>query len=291
MSKAINTLFQSAAAGGALSPAAMQALSVNDIGAQIQAGLGVSMDEVMASEVVIVTLMPDDSGSIRFVAGNSQLVRDGHNTVIDALKDSKQKRSIFMHTRYLNGFILFPYVNIEQAVKMDSNNYDPRLGTPLFDQTVVMLGTVLAKTQEFAENGVPCRSVSLIVTDGADEHSTKATAKTVRTIVNDMLKTERHIIAGLGIDDAPEECSNCGCKTLREVELSITVCPQCGTNFHRTNFERVFQEMGLLKEWILTPKNTKSDIRKAFQVFSQSAVRASQGAASFSQTAVGGFGN
>jgi hypothetical protein len=34
----------------------------------------------------------------------------------------------------------------------------------------------------------------------------------------------------------------------------------------------------------------KKEIRKMFQVFSQSAVRASQSAASFSQQAVGGFG-
>ncbi|HBI34256.1 MAG TPA: hypothetical protein DEA43_02140 [Candidatus Moranbacteria bacterium] len=287
---ALNALFQNAAADGGLSPAAMQALNVNDIGAQIQAGLGVSVDDVLASEVVIVTMMPDDSGSIRF-AGNTQFVRDGHNAVIDALKDSKQKNGILMHTRYLNGNVLFPYVNIDQAVRMDSSNYNPNLGTPLFDQTLVLLGTVLAKTQEFADNGMHCRSVTCLVTDGDDEHSTRADARMVRTVVSDMLQTENHIIAGLGIDDAPEECRSCGCKTLRETELTVNTCPKCGAGFRRTNFEKVFLEMGLLKEWILTPKNTPSDIRKAFQMFSQSAVRASQGAASFSQTAVGGFGN
>jgi len=58
-----------------------------------------------------------------------------------------------------------------------------------------------------------------------------------------------------------------------------------------TDFRNVFQEMGVRDEWILTPANTESEIRKAFQVFSRSAVRASQSAVSFSQTAMGGFGN
>ena len=48
--------------------------------------------------------------------------------------------------------------------------------------------------------------------------------------------------------------------------------------------------MGIEDRWILTPGNNPSEIRRAFQVFSQSAVRASQ-AASFSQGTVGGFAN
>jgi hypothetical protein len=71
---------------------------------------------------------------------------------------------------------------------------------------------------------------------------------------------ENHIIAAMGIDDG------------------------------RTDFRQVFQDMGIRDEWILTPGNSQKDIRNAFQVFSQSAVRASQSAGSFSQTSLGGFG-
>jgi hypothetical protein len=118
----------------------------------------------------------------------------------------------------------------------------------------------LAKTQEFEDNGVPCRTVTLILTDGADEHSRKQNAGTVKKLVTDMLMSEKHIIAAMGIDDG------------------------------RTDFRLVFKGMGIQDNWILTPGNSQSEIRRAFQVFSQSAVRASQGAKSFSQTAVGGFG-
>jgi hypothetical protein len=62
----INQLFQNAQSEGTISNSAFQALTVIDIGAQIQAGLGISVDDVMASEVVLVTIMPDDSASIDY---------------------------------------------------------------------------------------------------------------------------------------------------------------------------------------------------------------------------------
>jgi hypothetical protein len=85
----INALFQAAQSSGALSTA----LTIADIGAMIQAGLGTPVDDVTASEAVWVTMMPDDSGSICF-AGNAQIVRDGHNLVLDALQYSHQRDSI-----------------------------------------------------------------------------------------------------------------------------------------------------------------------------------------------------
>ena len=221
----INSLFQAAQSSGALSTASMQALTIADIGAMIQAGLGTPVDDVTASEAVLVTMMPDDSGSIRF-AGNAQVVRDGHNLVLDALQHSHQRDSILAHTRFLNGHVLFPYCPIMQTVRLDQHNYDPALGTPLYDQTVVLLGTVLAKAQEFADNGVPVRTVTLIITDGADEHSRRATAQTVATLVRDMRQAETHIVAAMGIEDSS------------------------------TDFRRVFREMGIEDQWILTLATT-----------------------------------
>lgn len=242
-----------------LSAQAQAALAIPDLGAAIQAGLGISVDDVQASEVVLVTMMPDDSGSIRF-ASNAQSVRDGHNLVLDALASCKQKDGILAHTRYLNGDVLYPYVLLDQAVKMTSKNYDPNGGTPLYDQSIVLLGTVLAKAREFADAGVASRTVTLLITDGSDQHSLLATAKDVRAIVEDMRKAETHIVAGMGIYDG------------------------------QTDFKRVFREMGIEDKWILQPGNSAQEVRRAFQVFSQSAIKASQGAAAFSKAAVGGFG-
>lgn len=254
----LNALFQNAAAEGLLSAASLQALNLVDIGAQIQAGLGVHVDDVAASEVLLVTMMPDDSGSIRF-AGNADAVRQGHNLVLDALAASKQKDGVLVHTRYLNGHVLMPYNPLSQAIRLDAKNYNPNEGTPLYDQTVVLLGTVLAKAQEFSDNGVPARTVTLLITDGADGHSTRSRAADVRGLVEDLLRQESHIVAAMGISDGS------------------------------TDFHRVFKSMGIRDEWILTPGNSAGEIRRAFQVFSQSAVKAGSGAGGFSKLAVGGF--
>lgn len=256
----IRQLLTTAHAEGDLSKRSLVLLSDVDVGAKIQAGIGVNVDDVPASEVVLVTQMIDDSGSIRF-ASNAQTVRDGHNVVLTSLRESKQRSNILAMTRYLNGRVLFPYGSLDQTIDLDASNYDPNLGTPLYDATIELLGTVLVKTRAFAENGVAVRTVTLIVSDGADEHSTRATAADCKDIATKLLLTERHIIAAMGIDDGG-----------------------------RTNFREVFRSMGIRDEWVLTTSNTKSEIRRSFLLFSQSAVRASQSAAQFSATALGGFG-
>ncbi|MBA3393683.1 MAG: hypothetical protein H0T89_13625 [Deltaproteobacteria bacterium] len=247
-------LLEDAHAHGALSAKSLATLDVVDVGAQIQAGLGCTIDDVAASEVVLLTMMPDDSQSIAG-AGNTDAVRDGHNFVLEALRGSKQSGEVLAHTRYLNGFVLCPYTALEHAVTMTTLNYDPCHGTPLYDQTTVTLGTVIAKSQELAQAGIAVRTVTLIITDGGDYGSTRCKAADVKAIVDDMLAQENHIVAAMGISD--------------------------GT----TDFKAVFRAMGIPDRWILTPGNSSTEIRRAFAVFSQSAVRASQGAQ------LGGFSN
>ncbi len=255
----VSQLFSAAHTEGVLGPAALQALTVVDLGAQIQAGLGISVDDVQASEVVLVTVMPDDSGSIAH-SGHARTVCDGHNLVLDALLTSQQKDGVLFHTRYLNGHVLNPFRPLEDVVRMHGKNYDPDKGTPLYDQAVVLLGTVLAKAQEFTNNGVSARTVTLLITDGGDCHSRTSSARDVAALVKDLRRSENHIVAGMGIDNGS------------------------------TDFRQVFRDMGIEDKWILTPGQSAQDIRRAFQVFSQSAVRVSQGAAAFSRTALGGFG-
>ncbi|MBX3158920.1 MAG: hypothetical protein KF773_23340 [Deltaproteobacteria bacterium] len=250
----VKKLLEDAHDQGALSAAALAALDVVDVGAQIQSGLGCTVDDVAASEVVLLTMMPDDSQSIAH-AGNTDAVRDGHNFVIEALRGSKQSGEVLAHTRYLNGHVLCAYTGLEHAVAMTPSNYNPHLGTPLYDQTAVVLGTVIAKAQELAQAGIAVRTVTLLITDGGDYGSTRCKPADVKAIVTDMLAQENHIVAAMGISDGA------------------------------TDFKAVFRAMGIPDRWILTPGNSAGEIRRAFAVFSQSAVRASQG------VQLGGFSN
>lgn len=244
--KKVDDLLKNARDRGTLSKASVEALDVPDLGARIQAGLGVAVDDVAASEVVLVTMMPDDSGSIA-CHGNVEAVRDGHNLVLDALVASRQGEDVLVHTRYLNGQVLYPYCGLDAAVRMNPGNYDPNLGTPLYDQSVLLLGTVIAKAQELLDAGVAVRTVTLLITDGADAGSRTSRAADVRALIEDMLRAEHHTVAAMGISDG------------------------------HTDFRRVFQDMGIPDRWILTPGNTAGEVRRAFQVFSRSAVHASAG--------------
>jgi len=245
---------------GNLNKSSLDALTkIPDLGQTIQEGLGIPVDNVKSSEVILLNILVDDSGSISF-AGNEQAVRDGHNLLIKALRDSKQQDNIEVINRYLNGKVLYPYTPLSAVPEMDTGNYDANGGTPLYDETAKLLATVIAKSQDFKNNGIQVRTITLVLTDGEDCHSRINTASDVAKIVKDMLRSEDHIIAAMGFDNG--DC----------------------------DFQQVFTDMGIPTPWILTANSSPSEIRKAFQVFSQSAVRASQNAALFSQTSLGGFG-
>lgn len=259
----LGSLFQTAHEEGDLSARSLQALNVPAVGMQLQAGLGLPALNVPSSELVLAALLIDDSGSITFRdpgtgVSNQALVQDGHNLVIDSLLGSKQKSSVMFSSRYIHGFVLNPWCLLENATRMDPANFRPMGDTPLFEQTVIHLGSVLAKALDAKQNGQLARTISLIVTDGAENASRKV-AQDVASIVSDMLAAETHIIAAMGVEDG------------------------------YTDFRAVFRSMGIEDKWILTPGNTPPEIRHAFQTFSSSAVQASQSAASFSQTAAGGF--
>lgn len=243
-------------------------LTADTLGPAIMAGLGdVTLDDITTSEVVLVTMVIDDSSSIRFVTGNTEAVRDGTNKMVEALQDAKQSASVLISCRFLNNApgtnfgVLYPYRPLSGAELLTPSNYNPSGGTPLYDQTAITLTGVAAEMAKYEQGGVAARALTVIVTDGADAGSYQHTAQSVNHIVSGLLRTEQHIIAGMGIAD----------------------------NGY-TDFQQVFREMGIPDDWILTPGNTPSEIRNAFLLVSQSAVRASQAVGGgFSQVALGGF--
>lgn len=256
----VNELLEGAHSMGILSTESMQTLSLVDIGAQIQGALGIPALDVQASEALLVSLLIDDSSSISS-GDNTQHMIDGQNMIIDqVLGGSRQRNDVLMYTRYLNGQELHQYCPLHEAVRMDSTNYNPRLGTPLYDQYVAFLKIVLAKVQELANAGLPVRTISMIVTDGCDLHSRAIrTPSLCAPVTRDMLAQEDHIITAMGVDDGS------------------------------TPFRQIFQEMGLEDRCIFTPGNTAHEIRDVFGLWSRSSSQASKGAGEFSKVALGGF--
>jgi len=256
----VNELLQGAVEDGLLSGSSHRTLTVVDLGQQINAALGIKIEDTEATESILVATMPDDSGSIR-MSGNTDAVRKGHNEMLQALKGSKESDSMLVMCRLLNGDVIYPYCLLDDAVDMDSSNYNPNQGTPLYDETVAFLGAIATKCKEAVDEGNSFRAICLIVTDGADEHSHRHTAADVKGIVQDLLKTEQVVVAAYGVDNG------------------------------YTDFGEIFDAMGIPREWQLTTASDPSEIRRAFQLFSKSAIRMSQAApGATSSTKLGGFG-
>ena len=138
------------------------------------------------------------------------------------------------------------YAFLDTAFRLSRSNYHPYGGTPLFERSLVTLGGVLAKEQDFKSKGVACRSITLIVTDGGNTDG--VSVANVKALVDKLLQTENHLVAGLGVQDR-----------------------------FGTDFRAIFKSMGIAEDWIMLANGAdKKSIREKFVLFSQSARIASQ---------------
>jgi hypothetical protein len=173
-----------------------------------------------------------------------------------------------MSCRYLNDApgvtdhgVLYPIRPLAGVIRLDAQNFVPRGATPLYDTIAAGLTASAAKMAELEQGGVAVRGVTAVITDGANNTSRQyRDPADLKPMVEGLLRSEQHIVLAVGVSDG------------------------------QTDFRRAFGAMGIPDRCVLTPKNTKSEFRHAMGTVSQSVVRASQSPGSFSQVALGGFG-
>ncbi len=81
---------------------------------------GKALEDITASDVTLVTLLIDASGSIAD-RGLEQAVRDGQNSLIDAFGGAKEKDSVLLALWTFNGDqkVVHCYVPVEDATRLD----------------------------------------------------------------------------------------------------------------------------------------------------------------------------
>lgn len=258
MSQTNINLIQNAHDDGDLSQGSLSALTnIGDIGNVLQQGMGMQVEDLQASEVVLINVLLDNSVSM---SSEQDAVRTGFDELVKSLTSSKQQENIVLLASTLNDGVVHAYMPLSAVPIMDRTHYRIHGGTPLYFETLKLLATVVAKTKEFENNGIQVRTITLIMTDGGDTGGGNVDVTDVSSVITDMLGSEKHIVCGMGFGD-------------------------------ENTFRNIFTQMGVASNWILTAQSTPSDIRKAFQVFSRSAASASKSAANFAQTSMGGFGN
>lgn len=254
-----NAVFGGMADDNNLSTEALTTLTgVQDLGKRIQAGLGTAADALQVSEAFLVAILADDSGSIAG-AGNEDLLLEGINHMVAALKEAKGEDDTMVLITTMNRGVLIPFTPLSQVPTLDKRRYRADGATPLYSSTRDMLATVIAKWEEFSRNNIIARSASWVVTDGMNEGNNDTHAL-VEPVIRDMLLRECHVVGAMGIQDN-----------------------------RSTDFRREFKRMGIQDRWVLTPSSDPHEIRQAFGRASKSTVQASRGAAAYSRAMTQGL--
>ena len=232
-------------------------LNTNDLAQAFEEAKGLGIEEIGGTEdITLITLVLDDSGSMDGDSAKQLML--GYKDFIEELKNAKRKSSILVHVRFLNSGSMFPYCLVDQAPAMDANNYQPTGSTPLNDGMGETLAVVAAKTQEYEDAGVSVKTITLVMTDGGENDSHRFKDSDLKCLTKDMIDTEKHIIAAMGFGE-------------------------------ETFFRQYFGKIGIPDKWIYTSMSVARDIRRAFNLFSKSATKASNNSQSFSQTAQAGI--
>lgn len=243
----LKDLFANAAGAGVIGPAT-QTLLTGNLGPIVVAGAaGMAMEDLLATDVTLVTVLIDASSSIAH-AGLEPAVRDGQNALVDAFAGSKEKDNILLALWTFNGTpnVVHSYVPVADAVRLDAKTYRASGSTALFDTWCDALAANVAYAERLRDSGTPVRSVVVVITDGAD-YGSKRRAKDCEAISRDLLRSEQFVLAFVGV----------------------------GTE---ADFRDVARSMGVPDGSVeVQTSATASSLRRVFQMVSRSAIRASQG--------------
>jgi hypothetical protein len=241
----LNDLFADALNGGLIGSQAASMLS-GSLGSIVVAGAaGKDMEDIVASDVTLITVLLDASSSIAS-SGLEQAVRDGYNTLVDTFLQSKERDSVMMAlwTFTEKPEVVHSYLPILEATKLDASNYSAAGATALYDTWCDALAANIAYAQQLRNTGTPCRSIVVVITDGDDCGSKRSPADCAR-LSRDLLKSEQFILAFVGVGGS--------------------------------DFQGVAKSMGVPDGCIeVQTSATAASLRKVFHMVSQSAIRASQ---------------
>lgn len=217
---------------GLLSPESAKALAaLPQHPEEIAAALG---SDATGTDVMLVTILVDDSLSIRDITSGRQAEERGHDRLLEVL-GRRTETNVLVHTRLLNRGSFSPYSSLQSARNLREHLHLSPDGTPLYRQSLLTLGSVMAKSLQLEQQGKRVRTVTLIITDGDDNRSGHTTATHVRFWVQDMMvHASNHIIAGMGIG---------------------------------ATYARVFRDMGIPKAFIFKAGATAEEINKMFDSF------------------------
>ena len=153
-------------------------LITGNLGAVVIAGAaGKAAEDIVASDVLLVTLLVDASSSIH-ARGLEDAVREGANMLVDSLAATRERDSVLMALWTFNDDtrVVHSYVGLDDVTRLDKTNYSGVGCTRLFDTWCDALTANVVYAQRLRDSGTPCKSIVVVVTDGEDVGSKRRAA-------------------------------------------------------------------------------------------------------------------
>lgn len=247
--------FQEARTEGVISAGTLERVQSPEIQKVLALASGRPASEATEERVHLVTLLVDNSGSMR---GNVGGVIKGHSFILDHLAKTPEAPKIWVATHLLcsdEGFnlrraagILDPYGPLldskgqVRAARLSNDNYSATgVNTPLYERSDEVLLSVLGKAQEFRGEWKEVTTSTLIMTDGGADRGTYPDEVAKR--VADLRGTGNHLVAAMGFG-------------------------------FESFFTKVFLGMGIDRQSILTTNSESEQVEKALMKFAKLAQKA-----------------
>jgi hypothetical protein len=126
-------------------------------------------------------------------------VRDAYDKLINALKESKQSRSMLVSTRTFGTgeTILHGFKQVDD-INPINDNYTANQGcTSLYDTLLSAMSGNRTYAQNLNNSGIRTKSIIIVFSDGDDNVSTNDSSK-VETLSNDFIKSETYYLVYVG---------------------------------------------------------------------------------------------
>jgi uncharacterized protein YegL len=240
----VKNLFNSSVDDGDLNSQA-SLIMINSLdGTNLAGCLGAPVDDLETDDVTIVTTILDASLSMKSFEST---VRDSYDKFIKSLQESKQAGSILVSNRTFHSkqTILHGFKKVDEIKPIDKQYKANGGSTALYDTLLDALTGIKAYSKSLNQNGVRTKCVVAVFSDGDDNDSKKASSSDVKTVSDELLRSEMFYLVYVGYQQDPS-----------------------------TNLKAIADTVGFPN--VLTTNATESEIRRSMDLVSKSIIRTSQ---------------
>lgn len=203
----VKNLFNSSTDDGDLSSQASMIMINSLDGTNLAGCMGTAVDDLETDDVTIVSTILDGSISMKTF---EPVVREAYDKFVKSLQGSKTAGSILLSNRVFSTHqkILHGFKKVEEIIPIDKDYRANGSSTALYDTLLDALTGIKAYSKSLNQNGVRTKCIVCVFSDGFDNDSVKAGARDVKTVSDDLLKSEMFYLVYVGYKQSSSDDLN-----------------------------------------------------------------------------------